>query len=248
MTMIPINLAKYHDFPDLTPIPARLHKAFKIEVHDQQGIDEDWAVSDTIRKLGIWEPVETAVLSSAFAGNPDSTFVDIGCHIGWYTIIAREWGLPVVAIDALVVNLQALERRGDEGITPVLAWIAKGWDEVVAWPEPCIVKMDIEGNEQYAVDAMWDLFDVGSVTHCLMEVSPVFNKSYPKLLDRLIGVGYECWVLPEKQENPQPMDDTRRWLEDECLPIHMMTTHRHRWVEAQHQFNAVICKRESKWG
>jgi hypothetical protein len=244
-----INLAQAHEFPDLTPIPERLHKSFSMELRDEQGIDEDWAVSDTIRQLGVWEPVETAVLSSAFAGNLDSVFVDIGCHIGWYTIIAREWGLSVISIDGLQVNLDVLRRRNDRYIHRFHEWIDKGWSPDIFWPEPCIVKMDIEGAERWAVDAMWDLFDVGSVTHCLMEVSPVFNDSYPALIDRLVGIGYECWVLPEKQADPPPLDDTREWLEDHCLPLHVAhAKQRGEWVAKQHQFNAVFCTKESKWG
>lgn len=248
MSIIRVDLAKAHFFPDLTPIPERLHKVFDIEVYDDMEADGDWAVSDAIQQLGVWEPVETAVLSSAFAGNPDSTFVDIGCHVGWYSVIARQWGLPVYAIDANVRNFRMLMQRLDMGIDGEMAWIAKGWTPfITAWPEPCIVKMDIEGNERYAVDAMWDLFDVGSVTHCLMEVSPVFNGSYPALLTRLIDVGYECWVLPPKCEHPLPMDDTNRWLHNACIPLHMMTD-RDEWVAAQHQFNAVFCKADSLWG
>ena len=75
--------------------------------------DGDWAVSDAIRQLGVWEPVETALLSSAFAGGGADGFIDVGCHVGWYSVIARQWGLPVLAIDISPACLAMLDRRHD---------------------------------------------------------------------------------------------------------------------------------------
>lgn len=248
MSIHPVDLSRSREFPDLTAVPHRLWKAFEIEVFDDMEADGDWAVSEDIKRHGIWEPVETAVMASAFAGNPDSTLIDIGCHVGWYTVLARQFGLKVWAFDAVPACLDMLDRRNDDDIELSCVWIEKGWEQPW-WPEPCIVKMDIEGNEIHAFNAMRDLFDVGSVTHALIEMSPVFNGTYVKLGEEFVECGYELWVLPEKQTPPPVMDDTRRWLEEDCFGLHLETRHRRQaWIKHQHQFNAVVCKPESAWG
>ncbi len=46
----------------------------------------DWAVSSAIFADGVWEPEETKFLEKAL--RPGMVFVDIGAHIGYYTVIA----------------------------------------------------------------------------------------------------------------------------------------------------------------
>jgi hypothetical protein len=250
VSIVPVALAKADFFPDLTPIPQRLWRAFNIEVFDDMTIDGDWAVSDSIKRHGVWEPVETAVMSSAFAGNPGSWFVDIGCHVGWYTAIARSWGLPTLAVDVSELCLAMLERRHDDGIAIQKAWIDSQYKAPAGIVEgPVIMKMDIEGAEQHAVKAWREWFIQGDVTHCLMEISPVFNASYPHIVNNLVALGYECWVLPLKQTPPPILDDTRTYLLDECTGLHLLSERdRRRWINHWPQFNAVFTKEGSKWG
>jgi FkbM family methyltransferase len=46
----------------------------------------DWAVSSAMFAEGVWEPEETKFLEKAL--RPGMVFVDIGAHIGYYTVIA----------------------------------------------------------------------------------------------------------------------------------------------------------------
>lgn len=254
MSVVHVDLGKVHEFPDLTPIPKRLHVNFDIEVIDDHAVDGDWAVSQSIKDHGVWEPVETALLSSAFAGNRNSLFLDFGSHVGWYSIIARQWGLPVLAYDAALPCIEMLARRGDDQLLPMQAWIDESFTASfpaapAGKPLLVIVKMDIEGNEQFAVKGLAEAFRDGVITHCLMEVSPVFNASYPHIVNVLIGRGYECWVLPEKRVPPPILGDTREFLVHNCRGLHgMVESQRRIWINDQHQFNAIFCKEDSKWG
>lgn len=244
-----VDLAKAHFFPDITPMPERFkHVHFDIELYDEAEGDGDWAVSYTIDQLGIWEPMESILMLSAFAGNPSALFIDIGAHVGWYTLLARAFGLRVLAVDAVERNLKMIEARADDEIAAALIWINSSFHMDLA-PIQTIVKMDIEGAEQYAVKALAKNFTDGSITHALIEMSPVFNISYPHIANTIIGKGYECWVLPGKQTPPPEMGDTRPFLETHCLGLHGMPEKmRRRWINDQHQFNAMFCREDAKWG
>ena len=250
MSMQHINLRTSHVFPDMTAVPERLHVSFDIEVYDDCEADTDWTVSDSIKRHGIWEPVETAVMASAFAGNPGAYFFDFGAHVGWYSVLARCWNLEVVALEAAPGNVEMLQRRGDDDLTVLAAWIDEDYRcDMGASIAPLIVKMDIEGNEEHAVRGLRQGFENHYISQALIEMSPVFNNSYPMIARTLVRCGYECWVLPEKQTPPPVMDDTRRWLVEDCKCLHAMPDKaRTEWIEDQHQFNAVFCIPEAKWG
>ena len=57
-----------------------------------------------------------------------------------------------------------------------------------------LVKMDIEGAEEHALRVVWPLVKAGLVDHLLIELSPVFNDSYPALVDMIRGEGYRAWL------------------------------------------------------
>ena len=56
-------------------------------------------------------------------------------------------------------------------------------------------------------------------------------------------------MVPGKQ-NPAPeMDDTRRWLTEDCFGLHTVTQKMRRtWINNQHQFNAMFNLPEALWG
>jgi hypothetical protein len=76
-----------------------------------------------------------------------------------------------------------------------------------------LAKIDIEGAEEHAVDLLWLSIEKGLVDHLLIEISPVFNDSYPDLVVRLLEAGYEAWVMPDKQIPPVPFEKFPQDLE-----------------------------------
>jgi hypothetical protein len=245
-----IDLKQAHIFPDVTPIPHRFHREFDICLNEVQDDTSDWVVSDAIAKHGVWEPMETTFLSSAFAAaNPNtSMFLDLGCHIGWFSLLANTYGILTVAVDLNRQQLDCLEQVTNGDIVCVNEWIDADWELGNPPSGTVIVKMDIEGSEVDAVNGMWQYFEKHAVTHCLMEVSPVFNGSYPDLLTRLINLGYWCYVMPEKTVPPPVFKDAVRFLRRYCLPLHIMDQDaRDSWISRQHQFDVILSLPESKW-
>ncbi|XP_059145573.1 uncharacterized protein LOC131932650 [Physella acuta] len=78
----------------------------KICIHPPEN---DTVISMTLRKLGHWERERLVEMEWALQTYPDMQLVDLGCNIGVYTVYAAGMGRHVIAVDALLANLQLLQ-------------------------------------------------------------------------------------------------------------------------------------------
>ena len=162
-------------------------------------------VSGSLIATGQWEPFETKVVSNILnRPAPGEYILDFGSHIGWYSILAAQRGYRVVAIEGDKENIKTLEHNAKINqvanmIMTAHLWIDSNLDNFddlkLIRPETKIklMKVDIEGNEQYAVKLVEDWLENKNIENILLEISPVFNKSYPKLIDKLVKYDYEIY-------------------------------------------------------
>jgi hypothetical protein len=260
-------------YTDHPAIPQRFERDFKIHVlkdpHAKStilhpsvnpNIYDGEVVSNTIRDLKIWEVPETIIMLSAFKAAPEGTvFVDIGSHVGWFTMLALSYGIDTVAIDGDERMLRLLERSVEankfrSGLVTSREFIGEGW--VLPWSldlieddANLIVKMDIEGAERHAVAALWDYFEAGWISHCLMEVSPVFESDYAELLEPIFKLGYRCQVMPRKTAEPPVVEDIPHWLLRQSQRIDQFRQgYLKSWVNRQRQFDVVLYREDAQWG
>lgn len=153
--------------------------------------DDD--VSRTLVSTGSWEPVESQMFRDTLQRTP-GVVLDIGAHVGWYSLIAQQMRREVFAFEAVSEHI-ALLRNNVPGVHVVQAWIGEDVPHLpYGAPDIAIAKIDIEGNEQYALEMLWPLIRAGEVANILMEVSPTFNDGYPRLIRLLMNEGYTAEV------------------------------------------------------
>lgn len=248
-------------FSDLTPIPHRLARAFSMEVWDPGSYPVDGgpycpahdAVSETIVNLGVWEPVETVLTLAVLEGHRGEHMVDVGAQIGWFTLLAASCGCDVIAVEA------------DPDCADLIEWNAKinGWDDRVTVRRERIgvdqggppvgdarlVKIDVEGAEAAAVDAMWPAIEAGRIEHLLVEVSPVFGPGYGDLVAAIIAAGYDAYTLPDKATPPIVVDNPATALNPGRLPggDRGSPTAAAAIVETWHQKNVWFKHRDAAW-
>ena len=188
--------------PDSPPVLHRLALRFPMLIWDWErydghvgycpGNDE---VSKSLGLQGMWEGYET-VLTLNILETP-GLVVDVGAHIGWYTILAGLTGHPVVAIEPDAENLRllnlnlALNQVGAD-IHPV--WIDQLTPLLDMSGPVRLIKMDIEGSEDQAIRICRPL--LGVVDYLLVEVSPVFADHYPQTVQTVVDCGYRGFVVP----------------------------------------------------
>lgn len=72
-------------------------------------------ISDYIRKYNCWEPFTTEVLNELFkARKTDTIFVDIGANIGYFTLLAAQQNIPVIAFEPIAANYELLTKSIEE--------------------------------------------------------------------------------------------------------------------------------------
>lgn len=228
---IPITLDGPTAYTDCSPIPQHLRTDFEFDVWGEEypeALGGPYCpaydnVSQTIREHGVWEPHETilalAVCSTARLGR---FMVDVGANVGWYSTLAAVKGLPVVAYEAdpehARLCAQNVARYAAEHAYAVYNDRIDGTVEM-----PLLVtrlaKIDVEGNEHEAVEAMWLSIERGFVDHILIEVSPCFRDDYPQLVRKIMQQGYDCYRIPPKHRPPIDLSNVAAVMEQHRVSL-----------------------------
>lgn len=154
-------------------------------------------VSKTIDLYRIWEPQETQFVEKLLKNVKEKgLFIDIGAHIGWYSRLAYQLGYSVIAYEGDLENMDVLLENNPH-IQAIPVWFNEH-SEIKKIPDKRItlMKIDLEGAEQYAIKCFRDYLDV--IDNMLIEVSPVFNTSYDFLLHSLKQKGFRAYYLDGK--------------------------------------------------
>lgn len=161
-------------------------------------------VSQNIDKYGFWENYETALMDDLFKkADGDASFIDVGAQTGWYTLLAADSGLNVLAIEgddnsASLIKASVNMNRFENVL--VLNMFVDDQSNVLPPTDIYLVKVDIEGGEQYALKMLEESFKQKLVKYAIFEFSPIFNDSYKKILEKLNVYGYNGYKIPTGKE------------------------------------------------
>lgn len=177
--------------------------------------DDD--VSRTIISNGMWEPDETRLFMQILNQDDKAGLVlDFGAHVGWFSIIAAKLGYKVRALEGDPENLQVLKENAElngvgNKIMATFAWVDEhqlslpGMQTFPLAPVE-LIKIDLEGNEQHAIRLCQPWLEHRRAKYVLMEVSPVFNDSYPALVQQIVDYGYRAYQAGPNLSQLEPFD------------------------------------------
>lgn len=153
----------------------------------------DDRVSETIEMTGGWEPHGTAIMAAVLDGRPPGFVWDVGCHVGWYSAAAGAVGYPAIGVDGDAENLELAVLNA-----PTASFRHAWVDETLTVERGPVAfaKIDVEGNDRFAVAALDEALDDHEVAALMVEVSPVFNDTYPAMVAAIVGHGYDAFVVP----------------------------------------------------
>lgn len=213
---MPARLAgHYPALPDVAGFPARYQRELLLDVlapdpdaapaYGEYDYGQD-AVTEALVKQGVWEAQESLIAVDILATTP-GVVLDVGAHIGWYTVLAGLFGgHRVVAFEpdcSTAAVLAANAERYDVAVDYRLG-VGPGTPPVEVDGDVALMKCDIEGMDGHAVACCADLFEQRRIRYALIEVSPIFTGDgrsdcdYVALVGRLRGWGYHCYRVPPK--------------------------------------------------
>jgi SAM-dependent methyltransferase len=207
-----IDTAGPATIPDWPPDPAHLAHRFEMVTYDRDryadekvGCSGSDTISHSLDVHGKWEAWESLVVTTVLA-DPAGWCVDIGCQIGWYTLLAASAGHPTIAVDANPESLEILARNCElngfaDLVTPVLGWVGVDTPRVPSGGHVRFLKVDIEGLEAEAVRAFSLSFAAGDVDYALLELTPEFNDTWRDAHDMMIGYDMVAFQVPDKGDD-----------------------------------------------
>jgi hypothetical protein len=221
---VTIRLGGPTGFADYAPIPWRFVRTFEMQVYER-GDDCETAeaycpacdaVSEMLTVHGAWEPQETILALTVMESGPrDSWVVDLGAHVGWYSLLAATCGMSASAWDADAESLGLLELSADANGWTIDTRVDLIGPETQAFGTTTpirLAKIDIEGAEVDAVRMLWPCIEADIVDHILMEVSPCLAPGYPELALRIADAGYQAYAFPPKRHPPYLLDDPEQGM------------------------------------
>lgn len=198
--------------PDYPAIPQWLEQHFLLSVYDWEKYEGvpmycsgNDSVSQAIALQGVWEGFET-LLAMDILGDAriaPSVMVDLGSHVGWYSIIAASFGYEVLAVDGDRENLELLNQSSRWNgfynlITTSHGWIGPETTPLSPGPRIRLLKADVEGAEDEVLRICDPLFREGLIDFAFFEVSPEFSDHYPATVQSVLDHGYDAYLIPDK--------------------------------------------------
>lgn len=158
-------------------------------------------VSKSLDLNGTWDiQVYQRMLQILTEKPKEGLVMDIGCQIGWFSKLASDFGYGVKAYDGDSENLTLLKLNAPRAQS-VFKWFDK-YTEAIKWCGSCsryktvkLVKIDIEGNEEFAINFLQKYLEEGVIQNIIMEVTPVFNDRYPALVERVKNYGFNVYEI-----------------------------------------------------
>lgn len=193
------------NLPDVCSF-AKYPQQFKLKIFDYEKYADteglcpaDDIVSKSVMEQGVWEAYESLLMLDVLRRG--DKMIDIGSQIGWYSLLAAKKGAVVTAYDALKDNIDILKASAKLNELDIIThqlWIDEQVQEQPVQPIR-FLKSDIEGSEQFVFKMYKRSFEARTIDFALLEISPCFNDSYPKLIHDIMNCGYDVYQMPGKR-------------------------------------------------
>ncbi len=174
---------------------------------------ENDLISHILRRDHSWEPYQTEITIELLKKLSNKKFIDIGAHIGYYSLIAASYGWFVESYesnslyykifdDNIICNnftelIKSYNIRVDEKISH---------DNISNQKNIGIIKIDVEGAEPEIIQGLTKSLKNQDIDALIIEISPKFRnvEILIQLIQNIHSYGYNYYDLglsPQRQMN-----------------------------------------------
>ena len=168
-------------------------------------------VSHCIYADHTWEPYQTEIQIELFKQFPSATFIDIGAHVGYYSLIAKHFGLNVVCYEANP-DIHAVLSRNVGSDNAVREYVNASTPILCGVGESVLIKLDVEGSEPEIVDALVTSGLAHKIQAIIVEVSPKFREIHIllRMIRQLQSLGLQAYDIGLSPRRALQLDT--QWL------------------------------------
>tara|TARA_Y100000385_G_scaffold285332_2_gene345064 strand:- start:1925 stop:2686 length:762 start_codon:yes stop_codon:yes gene_type:complete len=164
---------------------------------DSIGLD---IISYSINKYKIWEPYQTELTIEILNEDKDGLFVDIGCQLGYYSIISSIMDIETISIDNSihVLNLfrKTILNNNLKKIKIYNDTVNENFDLIKYVHSPInLLKADIEGYEKFLFPSIEPLLLDNKIKNLILEISPLLDNDYSELCKKIYSYGYQIYDI-----------------------------------------------------
>jgi hypothetical protein len=148
-----------------------------------------------------WEPYQTEITKEILKeGN--NVFIDIGCHLGYYSLLAASLNNTVYSIDSNKNNYNLFLKNitlnnYKNNITCLNKCVDKTFDlfNIPLQTRIRLIKCDIEGFEIEFVESIFNRLQNKMIDFLILEISPNLNSNYPECVLQINKLGYYIYDI-----------------------------------------------------
>lgn len=176
-------------------------------IFNNEGLD---IISKCIDRDNCWEPFQTEITKELLK-NGNNIFIDIGCHLGYYSLLASSYNNKVISIDINDIYLdlfsKSIQLNKIENIELHKKYVDNNFsiDSIVDINSYIkLIKCDIEGFEIEFIDSIFDRIKEHKIENLIIEISPQFRDNYPEYILKIKNLGYfiyDIGLSPQRKLN-----------------------------------------------
>lgn len=176
-------------------IPMRIFN-YNSSEPDTEGKD---LISNFLEIDNCWKPFQTEIMYEILKDK--GTFIDVGCHIGYYSILGNILGCKVISIDSnmnyLNLFMKTIRDNELENIEIKNLIISKGMkrnDLILTREKIKLLKISISGNEVDLINCFNEDLSICKIENIIMEITPV-RCNYIGTILKLKNYGYKIYDI-----------------------------------------------------
>jgi hypothetical protein len=130
----------------------------------------------------------------------DGLFVDVGCQLGYYSVLSSLVGVQTISIDFCNSFLTLFRKTIENNKLTKIKIVNESVDENFDLLEHVssninLIKIDIEGSEKFLFSSIEPLLSENKIKNIIMEISPNLDDSYRDLCQKLYSHGYQIYDI-----------------------------------------------------
>ncbi len=184
-------------------------KNIPMKIYDYANSSENTEERDLISKFlyedKCWKPYQTEITKEILSDG--GTFIDIGCHIGYYSILASILKCKVISVDLnmnyITMFMKTIRANDLEPIEIKNIRIAKNTRKnniIISNEKIKLIKISIQGNESYIIDCFNLDLKSHNIENIIMEITPKYSYHYIKTILKLYKYGYKIYDIGNSKQ------------------------------------------------